>query len=165
MGSGRLFAVAASDGINTASDLKVVQEILGKQVEVDYLVQPNLKDFATALWCDRGYHIFIFTGHSSSNQDGTIGWIKINQSESLTIEEFKNAFGQAINNGLQLAIFNSCDGLGLADRLSELKLAQIIVMSEPVPDEVAIEFLEYFLEHQRQEAQHHKLVLVSGWGV
>lgn len=34
--------------------------------------------------------------------------------------------------------------MGLADRLSELNLTQIIVMQEPVPDEVAIEFIKHF---------------------
>jgi hypothetical protein len=47
---------------------------------------------------------------------------------------------------LQLAIFNSCDGLGLADRLAQLNLPQSIVMREPVPDEVAVEFLKHFFQ-------------------
>ena len=93
-----------------------------------------------------GYHIFVFTGHSGSNPDGTIGWIEINETERLSITEFKNAFRQAIKNGLRLAIFNSCDGLGLADRLFELNLNQIIVMQEPVPDEVAINFIKHFFQ-------------------
>jgi len=138
-----LSIVGKSEGINTQSDLEVIDKLLGKQAKIVCLLQPSLKDLAAALWCDRGYDIFIFTGHSGSNEDGTIGWIEVNNSERLTIEEFKDSFKQAIDNGLQLAIFNSCDGLGLADRLSELNLAQIIVMSEPVPDRVAIEFLEH----------------------
>ena len=149
-----LLVVGKSNGINTESDLQVIHQLLGNKAEIVYLLQPSLKDLAAALWCDRGYHIFIFTGHSGSNQDGTIGWIEINDSERLGIEEFKDSFKQAINQGLQLAIFNSCDGLGLADRLSELNLAQIIVMSEPVPDEIAIEFLEHFL---REFVDHNSL--------
>ena len=46
---------------------------------------------------------------------------------------------------MQLAIFNSCDGLGLACELQDLQIPQIIVMREPVPDKVAQEFLKYFL--------------------
>ncbi|MHC5597349.1 MAG: CHASE2 domain-containing protein, partial [Nostoc sp.] len=53
---------------------------------------------------------------------------------------------KAIENGLQLAIFNSCDGLGLARELADLQIPQIIVMREPVPDQVAKEFLKYFLQ-------------------
>ena len=154
-----LLVVGKSEGINTQADLQVIDRLLGKQAEIICLLQPSLKDLASALWCDRGYDIFIFTGHSSSNEDGTIGWIELNNDQRLTIEEFKDSFKQAIDRGLQLAIFNSCDGLGLADRLSELNLAQIIVMSEPVPDRVAIEFLEHLfrelLAHQSLFAAVH----------
>ena len=139
-----LLVVGKSDGISTASDLEVIDRLLKKEAEIVCLLQPSLKELASALWCETGYHVFVFTGHSGSNDDGTIGWIEINDTERLTIEEFKESFKQAIDRGLQLAIFNSCDGLGLADRLSELNLTQIIVMSEPVPDEIAIEFLEHF---------------------
>ncbi len=45
-----------------------------------------------------------------------------------------------------MAIFNSCDGLGLANQLSELHLPQSIVMREPVPDAVAVEFLKHFFK-------------------
>ncbi len=53
---------------------------------------------------------------------------------------------KAISRGLQLAIFNSCDGLGLANDLAELNIPQIIVMRSPVPDLVAQEFLKHFLK-------------------
>ena len=52
---------------------------------------------------------------------------------------------KATSNGLALAIFNSCDGLGLAYELEALHIPQIIVMREPVPDAVAQEFLRHFL--------------------
>ena len=139
-----LLVVGKSDGINTKSDLEIIQQLESKNVEIVCLLQPNLKDLCASLWCDLGYHIFVFTGHSRSNANGEIGWIEINETDSLSIEEFKEAFKQAISQGLQLAIFNSCDGLGLANQLIELNLAQIIVMQEPVPDEIAVEFLEHF---------------------
>ncbi len=46
---------------------------------------------------------------------------------------------------MKLAIFNSCDGLGLAYDLADLQLTQTIVMREPVPDRVAQDFLKHFL--------------------
>ena len=141
-----LLVIGNSDGIDTKSDLNTIQQLTKKTAKITCLVQPSLKDLCASLWHNPSYHIFIFTGHSGSNQDGTIGWIEINKTERITIAEFKDAFRQAIQNGLRLAIFNSCDGLGLADRLSELNLNQIIVMREPVPDEVAIEFIKYFFQ-------------------
>lgn len=47
--------------------------------------------------------------------------------------------------GLQVAIFNSCQGLGLARDLADLHLPVTIVMREPVRNRVAQEFLKYFL--------------------
>ena len=63
----------------------------------------------------------------------------------MTIKELKYALKKAVTKGLKIAIFNSCDGLGLAGELSDLKIPQILVMREPVPDKVAQEFLKYFL--------------------
>jgi ABC-type phosphate transport system substrate-binding protein len=139
-----LVVVGKSDGINTQSDLEIIQELSKKDAEVICLMQPNIQDLCQALWDELGYHIFVFTGHSGSQADGKIGWIELNENESLSIENFKNAIKEAINKGLQLAIFNSCDGLGLANQLAELNLPQSIVMREPIPDEVAIEFLKHF---------------------
>lgn len=47
--------------------------------------------------------------------------------------------------GLKLAIFNSCDGLGIARDLADLQIPNIIVMREPIPDEVAQKFVKNFL--------------------
>ncbi|MEA5596926.1 substrate-binding domain-containing protein [Rivularia sp. UHCC 0363] len=139
-----LVVVGRSDGINTKDDLEVIKELEQHGAEVICLMQPNRKELCNALWDEQGYHIFIFTGHSGSQEDGCIGWIELNDRDSLNIEEFKEALKQAIDRGLQLAIFNSCDGLGLANQLAQLYLPRCIVMREPVPDIVAVEFLKYF---------------------
>ncbi|GAB1543008.1 hypothetical protein NUACC21_56820 [Scytonema sp. NUACC21] len=141
-----LVAVGRSDGINTKDDIEVVRRLEELGAEVVCLMQPNLRNLCEALWDEQGYHIFIFTGHSGSQKDGQIGWIEVNDSESLSIDEFKEALKEAIAKGLQLAIFNSCDGLGLANQLAELHLPQSVVMREPVPDPVAVEFLKNFFQ-------------------
>ncbi|MTF39538.1 CHAT domain-containing protein [Cyanobacterium aponinum 0216] len=89
-----------------------------------------------------------FAGHSHTKNNK--GIIFINPQERLTIVELKNALNKAIKKGLQLAIFNSCDGIGLAEELSKLNLPQIIVMREGVPDLIAQEFLKYFLSALQQ---------------
>ena len=63
----------------------------------------------------------------------------------MNLEEVRNTFREAIKKGLKIALFNSCDGLGLAQQLSDLNLPLIIVWREPVPDKIAQRFLEYFL--------------------
>ncbi|MBR8833882.1 MAG: substrate-binding domain-containing protein [Stigonema ocellatum SAG 48.90 = DSM 106950] len=141
-----LVAVGRSDDINTEDDLRVIQRLKELGAEVVPLMQPDLKKLCDALWDEKGYHIFIFTGHSGSREDGQIGWLEVNDRESLSIEQFKDALKEAIQKGLQLAIFNSCDGLGLAHQLAHLHLPQSIVMREPVPDQVAVEFLKHFFQ-------------------
>ncbi|PSB54112.1 hypothetical protein C7B67_00115 [filamentous cyanobacterium Phorm 6] len=113
--------------------------------EVVFLVEPKSHEFHEQLWDERGWDILFFAGHSSSQPDGTTGKMYINSQESLTVENLKLALKKAIERGLQLAIFNSCDGLGIARDLAELQIPQIIAMREPVPDSVAKEFLKYFL--------------------
>lgn len=142
-----LVVVGRSDGISTEADLEVIQDLRNtKGAEVIPLIQPSPKELCDQLHDEQGYHIFVFTGHSGSQEDGQIGWIELNDRDSLTIEDFKYALKKAIKRGLQLAIFNSCDGLGLAHQLAELNLPQSIVMREPVPDRVAAEFLKVFFE-------------------
>ncbi|NEQ18358.1 MAG: hypothetical protein F6K44_33750 [Moorea sp. SIO3E2] len=64
--------------------------------------------------------------HSGTSQEGQRGEIQLNQTERLTIDDMRFALKKAIGRrpryanarGLQLAIFNSCDGLGLASEKS-----------------------------------------------
>ncbi len=63
----------------------------------------------------------------------------------MTIPQLKHGLKKAIAQGLTLAIFNSCDGLSLAVNLADLHIPQMIVMREPVPDQVAQAFLKNFL--------------------
>jgi ABC-type phosphate transport system substrate-binding protein len=139
-----LLTVGRSDGIETNLDVEVIQKLESYCAEVTYLMQPSLQALCDALWDEQGYHIFVFTGHSGSDATGQIGWLEINETESLSIEQFKHAMKAAIAHGLQLAIFNSCDGLGLANELAQLHLPRCIIMREPVPDPVAVDFLKHF---------------------
>lgn len=132
-----------STGINVDADRRLLQNL--PNGETVFLVQPNRQELNEYLWSPQGWKILFFAGHSVSQEDGEKGYIYINPNESLTIEQLKNALKKAIERGLQLAIFNSCDGLGLAHELADLYIPQMIVMREPVPDFVAQEFLKNFI--------------------
>lgn len=130
--------------INLDTDQQVIENLT--DAETVFLTEPTRSELDKALWQETGWQIFCFSGHSSSTGDGSEGWIEINEKETLSLADFKNALKAAISRGLQLAIFNSCDGLGLAKQLADLHLPQIIVMRERVPDEVAQEFLKNFFD-------------------
>jgi len=131
-----------SEGINTQADREILEKL--PNADISFLVEPQRKDINDKLW-QQNWQILFFAGHSITQINAT-GKIYINQTESLTISELRYALKKALKGGLQLAIFNSCDGLGLAREFADLNIPQIIVMREPVPDKVAQEFLKYFLE-------------------
>jgi uncharacterized protein YjbI with pentapeptide repeats len=131
-----------SKDIDTNPDREIISTLVPK---AQFLHKPNPQELYTQLWSEQGWDILCFSGHSSSKMDGSEGYICINNTDKLTIPDLKYALRTAIARGLQIAIFNSCDGLGLARQLAELHIPQIIVFREPVPDRVAQEFLKNFL--------------------
>ncbi len=127
--------------IDVSIDRQLLEDL--PQAKVTFLVEPSRKTVEQALW-EQPWDIFFFAGHSTSEIGQ--GQIAINRDENLTLDELRYGLRRAIRSGLQLAIFNSCDGLGLAYALEALHLPQLIVMREPVADRVAQEFLNYFLQ-------------------
>ena len=138
----RILAVLGdSQGIDITRDRDLLSQL--PNAEVQFLVEPTRSQLSEHLWdATRGWDVLFFAGHSSSQERGEI---QINPTTTLTIEQLKYGLKQAIARGLKLAIFNSCDGLGLAWDLAELQIPQMIVMREPVPDRVAQVFLTQFL--------------------
>ncbi|NEQ06027.1 MAG: CHAT domain-containing protein [Moorea sp. SIO4E2] len=141
----RILAVLGnSDGINLEKDRELLEHL--PNTEITFLVEPLRLELDRALWDNKGWDILFFSGHSYSQVDGKSGYISINRTDSLIISDLKNALKASIERGLKIAIFNSCDGLGLAQSLTDLHIPQVIVMREPVPDLVAEEFLKGFLK-------------------
>ncbi|MGA7934055.1 MAG: CHASE2 domain-containing protein, partial [Kovacikia sp.] len=131
-----------SKGIDTQADRVILEQLPDAQVRL--LVEPSRQEVSDRLW-EQHWDILFFAGHSSSQDNGETGRIYLNQTDSLTISELKFGLRKAVGGGLHLGIFNSCDGLGLARELADLHIPQVIVMREPVPDQVAQAFLKYFL--------------------
>jgi tetratricopeptide (TPR) repeat protein len=141
----RILAVLGdSQGIEVNKDEQLLKKLL-PDAEITFLVEPHPTKLHDCLWDEKGWDIFFFAGHSHSDDNAEKGYMNISKTEKLQISQLKNALKKALKQGLQLAIFNSCDGLGLASNLTELHIPQIIVMREPVPDNVAQAFLRYFL--------------------
>ncbi|NEP35981.1 NACHT domain-containing protein, partial [Moorena sp. SIO3B2] len=128
--------------IDVEADRRLLRKIPGAYCV--FLRQPTRSEFFHFMEKERWDFLF-FSGHSKTDKD--TGLLKINPEETLDIQEIKQTIQTAINQyqGMKLAIFNSCDGLGLARQLADLDIAQIIIWREPVPDKVAQEFLKSFL--------------------
>lgn len=138
----RILAILGnSQGIDIQQDRKILEKL--PNASTVFLVEPSRQELDKWLWDEQGWDILFFAGHSHSQDDK--GQIHINPTSILTINELKNALNYAISRGLKIAIFNSCDGLGLARQLSDLQINQVIVMREEIPDFIAQEFLKHFL--------------------
>ena len=136
----RILAILGnSKGIDISKDRAILSQLSDK-AETEFLVEPQPEQLNDQLWKD--WDILFFAGHSSSEETGLI---QLNQKDAITLDKLRYALKKAISRGLKLAIFNSCDGLGLAQALFDLHIPQMIVMREPVPDVVAQEFLKHFL--------------------
>ncbi|MUG95678.1 CHAT domain-containing protein [Scytonema sp. UIC 10036] len=129
-----------AQGIDISHD-RIFLEKLTHRAEIKFLVEPNLRDLNDHLW-QEGWDILFFAGHSSSQDEGIL---QINPTDTISLEKLRYALKEAMGRGLKLAIFNSCDGLGLAQQLEDLNIPQAIVMREAVPDVVAQQFLRYFI--------------------
>ncbi|MBW4660426.1 MAG: CHASE2 domain-containing protein [Drouetiella hepatica Uher 2000/2452] len=154
-----------SQGIDIQSDRALLEQL--PDADIHFLVEPQRQELTDQLWA-QPWDILFFAGHSKSDlippplstpdsrlptpdfptpdsPSADLGRIFINATDSLTIRQLRYGLRQAVERGLKLAIFNSCDGLGLARNLADLQIPQMIVMREPVPDRVAQEFLKSFL--------------------
>lgn len=138
-----LAIIGNSSGINTKQDRYLLEQLPNSSITL--LIEPTRQEITEQLWHSEGWDILFFAGHSASDRTKNTGCLYINQQDSLTTNELKYALTKAVEKGLKIAIFNSCDGLGLAKQLADFKIPQILVMREPVPDQVAQEFLKYFL--------------------
>lgn len=103
---------------------------------------------AQAIANDLGWDVLFFAGHSDETKV-TGGRVKIAPDVFLSISEIEEQLTQARKNGLQLAIFNSCSGLSIAKSLVNLGL-QVVVMREPIRNDVAQSFIGVFCKHLSQ---------------
>ncbi|NEQ68967.1 MAG: CHASE2 domain-containing protein [Symploca sp. SIO2D2] len=113
------------------------------------LKNPQLEELCQQLRDQQGWDILVYAGHSSSrkNKSGQMrGQIESDLDNILECNDFKYALTAAADKRLQLIIFNSCSGLGLANQLTEFNIPHIMVMRELVPESVAQGFLQVLLQ-------------------
>lgn len=135
-------------GNSQGIDLNVERHFLEAlpDAQTVFLVQPSQQELTTHLQDTAGWDILFFAGHSQT--EGETGRLYLNDHpthNSIALEELEPTLQSAIDRGLKLAIFNSCDGLGLAASLERFHIPVVIVMREPVPNRVAQTFFQHFL--------------------
>ena len=151
-----LVILGSDEKIDIQTDWNILREKLPND-ELVLVEKPSADEFREIL-INQPWDIIFFAGHSSTHADGNDANIWLNEQEYLSPQKLRNSLEKAVRNGLKLAIFNSCDGLGLARQLETLQIPHVIVMREPVHDEVAQKFLKGFLTSFAEGASLHEAV-------
>jgi branched-chain amino acid transport system substrate-binding protein len=151
-----LVILGSDENIEIETDGNIIQNNF-PNAELVLLQKPDSSEFRNTLR-SQPWNIIFFAGHSSTRPEGNDGIIWLNDNEYLSPAQLRISLIQAARNGLKLAIFNSCDGLGLARQLDSLEIPHIIVMREPIHDRVAQMFLNAFLTEFTKGAALHEAV-------
>jgi tetratricopeptide (TPR) repeat protein len=132
-------------------------------IELTILEQPGREELAHAL--EQGkYHVLHYAGHSNLSDGGGILHL-VDQKTGLT--EALNGVdlaGLLVNNGIRMAIFNSCrgsytathaaevngDGQSLTEALVSRGIPAVLAMAEQIPDAVALTLTRLFYRNLKQ---------------
>lgn len=150
----RILAIIGQDNnLNFQKDLETLQAKLKSLVTIEMVGwQPGqplsvLEDeIKTAITDEKGWDILFFAGHSNETTT-TGGELGIAPGQNLQIQDITEQLKLAKSRGLQFALFNSCNGLKIAETLIDLGLSQVAVMREPIHNQVAQDFLLQFLQN------------------
>ncbi|MEO1559125.1 MAG: CHASE2 domain-containing protein, partial [Cyanobacteria bacterium J06632_19] len=151
-GRPRILAILGDDtGLDFQEDKEAVKSLL-RIAEVQFVGwQPEqtctqvIQKIRDAIADERGWDVLFFAGHSNET-DMTGGELGIAPGVSISIQEIAPQLSAAKERGLQVAIFNSCSGINIAQSLIDLGFSQVMVMREPIHNRVAQEFLVQFLQ-------------------
>ncbi|TAF52685.1 MAG: CHAT domain-containing protein [Oscillatoriales cyanobacterium] len=130
-------------------------------MQITLLEHPDRQTLTQAL--EHGnYHIFHYSGHSISGQHGgAVSLVngKTGLTEMLSGEDLA---GLLSNNGIRLAIFNSCRGAhrdpdatldgasNLAEASIDRRIPAVLAMAERIPDDVALSLTRLFYRNLSQ---------------
>jgi hypothetical protein len=150
-GRTRILAILGDGtGLNFQTDREAVRS-LAHLAEVEFVswqpgqtateIKVQIRD---AIAAEPGWDVLFFAGHSNET-DVAGGELAIAPNVAITIRDIAPQLTAAKERGLQVAIFNSCSGLSIAEFLIDLGFGQVVVMREPIHNRVAQEFLVQFL--------------------
>ncbi|NEO55511.1 MAG: ABC transporter substrate-binding protein [Okeania sp. SIO3B5] len=152
----RILAIFGSNegGLQLEEDRKLIENL--KRYGVNIYPVPATGNSLThqelfdTLW-QGNWDIIFYTGHSSGQT------IQLDHALTVPVDNLREALRETAPK-VKLAIFNSCDGLGIGEYLTDFNIPNMIVMRELVPDRVARSFLQYFLEEFTKRKPLHASV-------
>jgi hypothetical protein len=139
--------------LELAKDLAALQQ---PRARVTHCQPKSAIDISDTLIEQRQIRILFFGGHGETieleleTNTQSIGTIYLDKDTPISISKIKADLKQAIERGLQIAIFNCCSGLGLAQELADLNLPYLVVMRSQIPDKLAQQFCQDLLSRYSQ---------------
>ncbi|WP_341526341.1 CHASE2 domain-containing protein [Nostoc sp. UHCC 0302] len=163
----RILAILGDDsGLDFQAEKKAIGSLtsLAEVTFVGWQPGESISELKTkivnAISSDLGWDILFFAGHSNET-NLTGGEIAIAPKVALLVSEIEQSLTIAKSRGLQVAIFNSCKGLSIANKLIDLGISQVAVMREPIHNCVAEEFFLRFLQALSQYEDVHTSLLAA----
>lgn len=154
-----LLRVASITIIGWKRNEEKAKPTIPKSIETHFFEADVLKrEIQKAIADVRGWDILFFAGHSNETVL-TGGELGIAPHTSISIQDIEDSIHKAKQRGLQFALFNSCCGINIAESLINLGLSQVVVMREPIHDQVAQEFLVQFLKSLAEYKDVHEALL------
>ncbi|GGA31565.1 CHAT domain-containing protein [Okeania sp. KiyG1] len=166
-----LMAIAApsdKDSLQLEKEYEALQQELQinsgeTQIHLDILRQPGREQLTQRL--EQGkYQVFHYAGHSNWGVSG--GEISLVSNTTGLTESLsgRDLAGLLVNNGIQMAVFNSCRGaynhlvnptddevaLNLAEALVKRGIPGVLAMAERIPDEVSLSLTRLFYRNLNQ---------------
>lgn len=148
-------------GLNFQGDRQAMQA-LARLSDIQFIGSQPTQDrqtlplrIAEAIADPQGWDVLLFAGHSNEAAL-TGGKLALAPGMSIAVSEIIPQLKLACERGLQFALFNSCNGLGIAEALVDLGVSQVAVMREPIHNQVAQEFLVQFLRNLAQFKDVHE---------
>jgi tetratricopeptide (TPR) repeat protein len=159
-----LMVVSSPDGqerLKLSREIKQMQQELAVQEseheltpELTILNQPGREQLAQAL--EQGhFQVLHYAGHSDLSAEGGNLYLVNNRTGLTEILTGDDLAGLLVNNGIRLAVFNSCRGaytadseLGSARNLADASVSRgipaVLAMAEQIPDNVALSLTALF---------------------
>jgi hypothetical protein len=132
------------------------------EMELTILSQPGREQLTQAL--EQGnYHVLHYAGHSNLSAAGGSLYLVNPQTGLTEIFSGDDLAGLLVNNGIRLAVFNSCRGAytaavdpsdererNLAEALVSRGMPAVLAMAEQIPDNVALTLTWLFYRNLKQ---------------
>jgi CHAT domain len=150
LGKVKILSILGDDtDLELHKDKEALKSVIKKEEDqglaiVKFLEKPERRDLVDIL--REGWDFMCFSGHSKTEDSRFL--IKINQQPLDNVVDV-NALSEALRNSqIQIAVFNSCDSLGMASVLQKanISIPYLLLMSKEVPDHIAQKFFSDFLQ-------------------